>query len=189
MFKPHGNPKIVELTLSTKNRSRNLDTLRAIERDGKRVCAWCNASALKSKQQKYCSADCSISAWAWFYPQKEWGLGILMIRQEWLCKVCGFSWRALAQEIHNKQYRMRRVVENHLWIYKEDPTLKEPFALGEKVDWALMKRIKRQSPGARKPEVDHIIPIFKGGTSIGLDNHQVICNACHKLKTAADFKK
>ena len=37
-----------------------------------------------------------------------------------------------------------------------------------------------------KPEVDHIIPIFKGGESLGLDNHQVICYTCHKAKTKKD---
>lgn len=39
-----------------------------------------------------------------------------------------------------------------------------------------------------RPEVDHIIPISKGGQSLGIENHQVICYTCHKNKTKEDVK-
>lgn len=35
-------------------------------------------------------------------------------------------------------------------------------------------------------DVDHIIPIYKGGTDTD-DNVQVLCRTCHKIKTRADM--
>lgn len=33
---------------------------------------------------------------------------------------------------------------------------------------------------------DHIIPIYQGGMGVGIDNHQVVCNKCHLVKTAQE---
>ncbi|MFL5785884.1 MAG: HNH endonuclease [Bacteriovoracaceae bacterium] len=41
----------------------------------------------------------------------------------------------------------------------------------------------------KEPEIDHIIPIFKGGMAIGLDNVQILCYSCHKKKTKKDLEK
>ncbi|QCX75702.1 HNH endonuclease [Streptomyces sp. YIM 121038] len=42
------------------------------------------------------------------------------------------------------------------------------------------------SCGAREGlEVDHIIPVARGGTST-LDNAQTVCRGCHQAKTAQD---
>lgn len=38
-------------------------------------------------------------------------------------------------------------------------------------------------------EVDHINPIFKGGTALGSENHQLLCKACHLKKTIAERRK
>ena len=37
-------------------------------------------------------------------------------------------------------------------------------------------------------EVDHIIPLFKGGADSD-DNKQCLCHACHSVKTARDLGK
>jgi 5-methylcytosine-specific restriction endonuclease McrA len=52
-----------------------------------------------------------------------------------------------------------------------------------------MKRLKENVDPKLKPEVDHVIPIFKGGQALGLDNHQAICYSCHKGKTSKDLTK
>jgi len=41
----------------------------------------------------------------------------------------------------------------------------------------------------RHPEVDHIIAIVNGGDPLGVDNMQVICRLCHKIKTKRDISK
>jgi 5-methylcytosine-specific restriction protein A len=39
-------------------------------------------------------------------------------------------------------------------------------------------------------QVDHIVPIFKGGSDHPIDdsNRQALCDDCHKLKTAEDLE-
>ena len=49
-----------------------------------------------------------------------------------------------------------------------------------------MNRFKLKVPAKENPEVDHIVPIYKGGQSLGLDNHQCICYTCHKAKSKID---
>lgn len=43
-------------------------------------------------------------------------------------------------------------------------------------------------PGRRVYEVDHILPLFKGGAH-ALENLQILCSGCHRKKTGADFRK
>lgn len=58
---------------------------------------------------------------------------------------------------------------------------------GTSIDWGLMKRLKNKVAAERLPEVDHIVPISKGGQALGHDNHQAICYTCHKVKTKKDL--
>jgi 5-methylcytosine-specific restriction endonuclease McrA len=52
-----------------------------------------------------------------------------------------------------------------------------------------MRRIKSKSPEERRPEIDHRIPISKGGSplSINLDGLDCLCYSCHKKKTKVDL--
>lgn len=50
------------------------------------------------------------------------------------------------------------------------------------------RRVKFNINLFNRPEVDHIIPISKGGQSLGTENHQAICYTCHKNKTKEDVK-
>ena len=36
-------------------------------------------------------------------------------------------------------------------------------------------------------DVDHIVPLFKGGAALDPSNLQGLCRACHRLKTAEDI--
>lgn len=60
-----------------------------------------------------------------------------------------------------------------------------------KFNWYVVKRLKsvlasNKETHPLRPEVDHIIPIHKGGISLGLENHQAICYTCHKAKSKVD---
>lgn len=35
-------------------------------------------------------------------------------------------------------------------------------------------------------ELDHIVPVWKGGGGCWLNNYQFLCNGCHKIKTKED---
>jgi hypothetical protein len=179
MFKPSGNPKVLELTKSCTDRSTCLDFIRPIKLEGlnekgkpKRLCAWCAVTEIFHGNQKYCSNGCSRSAEAWAYPQKEESLRFLLVRQEWKCAHCQYDYKAQMQSVMEKEYKR----------YPNSP--RTPL---EDLSWWYFKRLKAHVPKERKPEVDHILAISKGGVSLGIDNHQVLCYNCHKTKTKVDL--
>lgn len=168
MFKPSGNPKVLELTKTWTKRSVDLTQLKKIQVPEGKFCAWCAQDKL-SGNQKYCSNACKVSANAWAYPQKEYGLGCLLMRQDWKCNVCQYDYVPLVEQL---------LVNGR--IYDKPKDYKTMFS------WTLVRRIKQKSPQERKPEVDHIIPVSKGGITLGISNHQALCFSCHKAKTKID---
>lgn len=172
MFKKAANPVIEQLEKSQRDRRMNLSDLEGITVEGKKHCIWC-LGPLKGRQYRWCSADCSNYAFAWANPQKEHGLNILLVRQEWKCNICSLSWLGLALELYNK-------------AHPRDASKGSPN-FGKSYDYLLMKRLKRTVAAKWKPEVDHIVPIYKGGQALGIDNHQAICYSCHKKKTGKDL--
>jgi 5-methylcytosine-specific restriction endonuclease McrA len=177
MFKKSGNPKVEELTKSHRERSYNLSSLGVIKKvleEGlkpARFCAWCAEGKLAHGNQKYCSTECSRSAMAWSYPQKEENLAQLLIRQNYKCNACQFDYTPFMDAIAAKD-KPRGSLQ---WDWRNEYI------------WYFYKRLKNQVPPERKPEVDHVIPIYKGGTSLGMDNHCVLCYSCHKVKTGKDL--
>ena len=176
MFKPSGNPKVLELTKSIRERSYNLSCLDPVELQElnakgkpKRLCAWCNETELIHGNRKYCTQNCSNSAMAWAYPQKEDALRYLLCRQDWKCSHCQYDYRPLIQQI----------------ISKDQEIIGKVFDLNS-IPWYYLKRLKRKSPKEYKPEVDHIIPVSKGGDTLGLSNHACLCYTCHKVKSKID---
>lgn len=175
MFKPSGNPKVEELTKSVRDRSYNLSCLQAIKlpelnSKGKprRMCAWCAAVELTHGNQKYCTTECGNSAMAWAYPQKEDALRYLLERQGWKCAICQYDYKPELDLMASR-----------------DRMLGYGFEIA-KFPWHYFKRLKSRVPKQYRPEVDHIIPIYKGGASLGLANHQAICFTCHKSKSKVD---
>lgn len=140
--------------------------------DEKNHCVWCQI-ALTGKKYKWCGPECMESAFAWANPQKEQGLQVLLARQSWKCNLCQYDYAPHVEETRKKMS----------WYYPEMRTLD----VSAKFHWVFVKRLKRLVPKNRRPEVDHIVPIYKGGQSLGLDNHQAICYLCHKAKTKKDL--
>lgn len=177
MFKKSGNPKVEELTKSARDRSYNLSCLKAVKLPElnskgkpKRLCAWCAVVELAHGNQKYCTQECSNSAMAWAYPQKEDALRYLLLRQEWKCFICKFDYKPHLDDI---VVRDKRMLGPDFWDL-------------EKLPWYYFKRLKERLPKENRPEVDHVVPIYKGGAALGLDNHQAICYSCHKAKSKVD---
>lgn len=176
MYRHPKNPKILELTKTYKKRAYKLTSLIAIVKDeghvAKHFCAWCADTALTGQQRKWCSPECSSMAWAWANPQKESGLCILLARQDFKCNLCQFDY-------------MPYVEDTLKYLNKNHPTI-DPLTIKTQIHDRMAKILKYKTPSDRLPEVDHIVPIYKGGESIGFDNHQAICYSCHKTKTKVD---
>lgn len=176
LFKRPGNPEIEAITKSCKKRSYALSHLKVIklpelDLKGKniRLCAWCALTILKRSSQKYCSKECRYSARSWAYPQKEENIFFLFNRQDWKCNVCQYDYISLIEQL---------LVNGR--VYNKPGDFRQVFS------YYLIRRIKSKGLKERKPEVDHIVPISKGGTSLGNENHQVICFTCHKAKSKLD---
>lgn len=171
MYKPSNNPKIVDLVKSYRDRRINLSDLEAIIVDGKKCCAWCS-TPLTGRKYKWCSEACSNYAFAWANPQKEYGLHILLARQDFKCNSCQYDYMPCIQAC------LQRLNRHHTTI--------NPDKIKEEISGLLMKWLKLTVLPQYKPEVDHIQAISKGGQAIGLENHQAICFLCHKAKTKVD---
>lgn len=174
MIKKTGNPKVEELTKSHRDRTYNLTNIKKVEKNGLKYCAWCAETEIKRGNQKYCCEECSINAMAWAYPQKEQSLGLLLMKQNFKCNSCNYDYAPMMEQICNDQYR-RRI--DRLVNFREE------------LVWYFYKRLKYKIEKKFRPEVDHIIPIYKGGDALGIDNHQAICYTCHKTKTSQDLRK
>lgn len=138
--------------------------------DGRKLCAWCYSN--KTNGPKYCSKNCANSARAHFYPQLCEGLNYLLIRQDFKCAGCQYDWNPLVLQL---------LINGRVYD--------KPNDYKTQISYWLMRRIKSKSPKEHKPEVDHRIPIFKGGTplSINLDGLDCLCNKCHREKTKRDL--
>lgn len=176
MFRKSNNPKVEELTKSVKSRAYNLSCLHPILLDelnvkgkSKRLCCWCVEIEIINLNRKYCSNNCSTSAMAWAFPQKEHSLKYLLIKQSYKCLGCQYDYRPMLD----------------LYIEKDKKRYGVSYEVNE-LPWHYFKCLKSNVPSERKPEVDHIIPISKGGHSLDRDNLQLICYKCHKVKTKID---
>lgn len=176
-MKTSGNPKILELTKSYRERSYSLSCLSAIKFEGKRLCVWCAKGELWHGSQKYCSDACSFSAMAWAYPQKEESLSILLIKQDFKCAICAFDYTVAIEEWKKIEKKPYGLVE----ILKGDYKIKFSFTLAKR----LKQHFHRHDPKHRL-EVDHIHPIYRGGSPLDRKNLQILCFSCHKAKSKTD---
>lgn len=152
-----------EVLDQTKRRYVALSTLKNI--DGK--CCWCNSKKVEPPLRRYCSSECSYSASFRAQPQnpkvKIW---LLIHRQGFACRFCGLLFE---EEIEQRIQRKYFYNKDHGWLENGKVSY---FSVGYGTGhlW----------------EVDHIVPIHKGGRPLDLDNLQVICTSCHKKKTLLD---
>lgn len=175
MWKPPKNTQAIELTKSYTDRQFAISGLKHVTReDGSKGCVWCG-DPLKTKHhaQRYCKDKrCAPSAHVWGYPQSTEGLNILLIKQNFCCNSCGYDYKPFLETvIIGKFYGTGSAWGKYL----------------TESNYYVTKRLKERIDPSRKPEVDHIVPIYKGGQALGLDNHQAICYLCHKAKTKTDL--
>lgn len=143
------------------------------------VCAWCNLAPTKSRGRKYCGKDCSESALMYLYPQFAASkMYRLIVLQDFACRACGVideEW--FLKRMEHYKAKQRRVLEEYKkygWAVDKNETEKAfLFQFGD-------------CTGDRW-QVDHIVPVHKGGAGVGMENLQVLCTPCHKLKTAKDL--
>ncbi|SCO68346.1 DNA helicase, putative [Plasmodium vivax] len=100
-------------------------------------------------------------------------------RDKGVCNICKLDCTNLIRQIKNQKY----------------------FPINEKIDYFIkryplfIEDINHLTHILEKPmeghiwNVDHILPVFRGGGEASFDNLQTLCTFCHKKKTKDDFKK
>lgn len=154
-----------------KLRNANLAALRI---KGADLCCWCNVGKIIKPNRRYCSDGCVSSAFAYCNPNTPTAKGyILMQRQQCACAGCGtlYEKHIISKVINYLKERDERNSDERrkelglmLWPDKTPYTY-----IFHNTGWFI--------------QVDHIHPIFRGGSGIGLHNIQVLCIDCHKEKT------
>lgn len=140
-----------------------------------KVCHWCNAHPITPPKRKYCSEDCTRSAYLFCYPQNPaTKMYVFLQLQDCVCVGCG--------ECFDDQ--VRELVEGHWSLLerrKADPSWAKYVEGVNHVSLATLG----DGTGHRW-QVDHIIPIFRGGRGVCIENIQVLCEPCHRKKTARE---
>lgn len=84
----------------------------------------------------------------------------------------------------------------HLYCSTECNLSAEMFCYPQGI-WSRRFLLQRQGEKCNKcetdlkckySEIDHVIPIYKGGTALGSENLQALCGECHTVKTKEDRK-
>ncbi|ANQ09354.1 DNA helicase [Plasmodium coatneyi] len=100
-------------------------------------------------------------------------------RDKGVCNICKLDCTNLIRQIKNQKY----------------------FSINEKIDYFVkryplfIEDINHLTFILEKPmeghiwNVDHILPVFRGGGEASFDNLQTLCTFCHKKKTKDDFRK
>lgn len=106
----------------------------------------------------------------------------LLPMAKWTCKWC-FKNRI---KTHRHHYCSSDCsISAQIYCYPQGPLSR--FFLRVKQDEKCAKCSKKFSKKERG-EVDHIIPIFKGGSALGTENLQLLCKECHLDKTINERK-
>lgn len=170
IFNKPNSPQALEILAKSRERRENLSLLKPVVEEGIKRCVWC-LDELPKGCRKYCSTLCSDSAFAHFNPQSKAGLQYLLVLQDFRCNQCGFDYRPFLEMLFEREITQDSLVE---YSYEFNN---------------LSYLMRREGFEEFLPEVDHILAIGLGGESLGLDNHQVLCRECHKIKTVEDLNK
>lgn len=202
-----GNPALAEIS-KLSDRSVSKSWLRAIQREGKAYCAWCNRAELAKYRSKYCSLECSETSSAFCNPQSSaQSFYFLILKQNKRCTHCSFDYSRTFEALKRDQLsRLKKKIERNIKALegktleealKSRPYIKrlisdfktklhQPLSFGLQTPQKIRDHHRKAKDG-REPEVDHILPIAGGGSPFGFDNLQLLCYTCHKVKTSKDM--
>lgn len=189
---PCGNPNIKELISVLSRSVRTSDHFKPHVKDGQKYCSWCWVKPFKHPRKLYCSDECRQSCNLFCYPQTEAGLHFLIISRGAKCEKCSYSWQekieaARAERITGLKQYIDMVVTYSKKIDTSLPWKNIRDLESGKVTQCLISKAKFNIEGNRRPEIDHIIPVALGGTTLGFENLQLLCCECHKTKTKQDM--
>lgn len=138
-------------------------------------CKFCTGK-IPGRRTTWCDEECKKQYFIACNDEKVLPVAIFE-RDRGVCKLCGTN----VDKFHKLVYTttMDKVMDNL-----------------EKINYIFGTKLRKDSPvrdivhslfhhkDRRVWEIDHIIPVAKGGGICGLDNFQTLCLGCHRRKTA-----
>ncbi len=165
---------------------------------------------LNPRRKTFCSDAC-VHEWK-LRSDPTYAAGFVFKRDHGLCSVCGVNTVQLMLELlyHISQavssewkkdpekafkratYLATRCYSAHLFLPKKLRT----SLVAKQVERSYLENnglkpaelLTREIPRKRLWEADHILAVFEGGGSCGLDNYRTLCYWCHKNNTAEQAK-
>lgn len=188
--KREANPSIAE----ARREARLLRRIGEFSSVRSATCVQCGSGFIARDESVFCSYECSSSHrkdHGKFYSRWNDGLCITEIR---VCPVSGhlFKPEHMGQTLSNEGRRMRRAAEKARAkalrrSRKKGGDLIVPQEVFEKADYKCAICGCQTDPDKRgtyeddAPELDHIIPLARGGTHT-IDNVQCACRSCNNSK-------
>jgi len=166
--------------------------------NGERLCRWCEGTVPKPRRT-FCSQKCVDDALMTCHSGTA--RQAVYKRDRGICVMCGCNatqefkkWLETFREVRRlvnwlqHQERFHQDFVDGRWQFR--PSLLTPVEVGD-LRRKLEKRLLLHNPGWTRGrstgfDVDHILPVFMGGGSCGLDNLQTLCHPCHKRKSKAN---
>jgi 5-methylcytosine-specific restriction endonuclease McrA len=108
-------------------------------------------------------------------------------RKRNLCKWC---WEKSTPSYRHKYCSPECRLSAEIFCYPQREYSKAYFLFHQKNKCANCDRTfgKEYDGHELRIEVDHMVPIFKGGQSLGHENLQLLCYQCHKIKSVEERK-
>lgn len=143
----------------------------------KKLCRWCgeDVNQYSPRRRTFCSDECvheyklrSSSSYVRLYIAK---------RDKYKCQICGLYCRGFLK-------KMKEFVGLLFGAKKREK--EEEWFNSHGLEWVNTNR------RSTFYDIDHIIPVVKGGGQSGEDNLRLVCLSCHRKETAklrAELKK
>jgi len=203
---------LIDLEIKKRITSVNIEDMQpTINSEGVTLCLNCNKPIPKTNR-KYCSQECSSQFYA---KHNQAGLRDYVYKREnGKCQKCGWvnpkgpdhpltigfgkprperpGW---FEGENGASLHRKAVIAYHkalkLWDIEFEQWLKtdecrKAREVNEKKEAEFYKEIQVWRKSLRDFIADHIVPIALGGPEFDLDNIQLLCDKCNKIKTAKD---
>jgi len=166
-------PREIISRFDLNSRQANLGDIPPYYFDGQKFCKWCQSGdVITNPSRLYCSDQCKLSANMWCYPQGCSAKAYIMIEHQCCaCALCGISYEDQILRYIDR-IEERGPVTHHGKIFSDGK--------------ARLHGLGYHLSGSQQIDIDHVIPLHKGGMGLGLGNVQAVCRQCHKEKTYRD---
>lgn len=156
----------------------------------KRQCTWCGQQ-LGGRKRTWCGMPCVDAFHRHCCPRSA--RSAVFDRDHGVCVSCGLDTEWLTRLMRLCQPDQRRRRELCTWRGKTNRRGRRNLRRQQRrgrVYCVIRNWLRRRGFDPRQAlwELDHILPVCRGGGLCGLENYQTLCQVCHVRKGAEDLR-